>query len=85
MAVPMPNKFKMPRIKKYDGSGDPMEHVKNFREHLILHGTSDEIACKVFPLTLVEEVKDWFARLPPKFVDKFKDLGYLFLAQFLAT
>ena len=85
MTFPMSDKFKMPRIEKYNGSGYLTEHVENFREHLILHGTPDEIACKAFPLTLARVANDWFARLLPKSVDNFKDLGYLFLAQFLAT
>jgi hypothetical protein len=71
MAFPMPDKFKMPRISKYDCSGDLAEHVKNFWEHLVLHGTPDEIACRAFPLTLSEVAKDWFDKLTPKLADKF--------------
>jgi hypothetical protein len=37
------------------------------------------------PLTLTGVVKDWFTRLSPKSIDNFKELGYQFLAQFLAT
>jgi hypothetical protein len=81
----MPDKFKMPRIKKYDGSGDPQAHLKAFKEYLILHGTPNEIACRAFPLTLTGVAKDWFIRLPSKSVNNFNELGYLFLAQFLAT
>jgi hypothetical protein len=81
----MPDKFKMPRVEKYDGSGDPKVHIEAFQEHLILHGTSDEIACRAFPLTLTKVAKNWFTGLPPKLVDNFKELGYQFLAQFLAT
>jgi hypothetical protein len=81
---PMPNKFKMPRIEKYDESGDPQAHLEAFREHIILHGTPNEIACKAFPLTLRGVAKDWFTELPPKSVGTFKELGHLFLTQFLA-
>jgi hypothetical protein len=84
-AYPMPDKFKMPRIEKYDGNGDPQEHLEAFREHIVLHGTPDEIACRAFPLTLKGVAKDWFTGLPPKSVATFKDLGRLFLTQFLAT
>jgi hypothetical protein len=84
-AYTMPDKFKMPRVKKYDGSEDPQAHLEAFREHIILHGTPDEIACRAFPLTLKGMVKDWFTRLPPKSVGTFKEVGCLFLAQFLAT
>ena len=54
-------------------------------EHIVLHGTPNAIACRAFPLTLKEVAKDWFTGLPPKSVDTFKELGRLFLAQFLAT
>ena len=54
----MPDKFKMPRVEKYDGSGDPKVHLEAFQEHFILHGTPDEIACRAFPLTLTRMVKD---------------------------
>jgi hypothetical protein len=66
MAFPMPHKFKMPCVDKYDGNRDPTEYVENFRAHLILHGTPYEIACRAFLLTLAGVAKDWFARLPPK-------------------
>jgi hypothetical protein len=84
-AYPMPDKFKMPWIKKYDGNEDPQAYLEAFREHLILHGTSDEIACRAFPLTLKGMAKDWFTGLPLKSVGTFKELGCLFLTQFLAT
>jgi hypothetical protein len=74
-AFNMPEKFKMPRIEKYDGSGDPQSHLKAFREHIVLHGTLDAIACRAFPLTLTGVAKDWFAGLPPRSVGTFKELG----------
>jgi hypothetical protein len=84
-AYPMPDKFKMPQIEKYNGSGDPQDHLEAFREHIILHGTPNEIACRAFPLTLTGVTKEWFTGLPPKSVGNFKELGRLFLTQFLAT
>jgi hypothetical protein len=84
-AYPMPVKFKMPRIEKYDGSEDPQDHLEAFREHLILHGTPDEIAGRAFPLTLKGVAKDWFTGLSPKSIGTFKELGHLFLTQFIVT
>jgi hypothetical protein len=57
-AYPMHDKFKMPWIEKYNGSGDPQDHLEAFREHLILHGTPNEIAYRTFPLTLKGVAKD---------------------------
>ena len=79
-AYAMHDKFKMPRVEKYDRSGDPQAHLEAFREHIILHGTSDAIACRGFPLTLKGVAKDWFTGLPPKSVGTFKELGWLFLS-----
>jgi hypothetical protein len=78
-AYPMPDKFQMPRIEKYDGGGDPQAHLEAFREHIILHATLDEIACRAFPLTLKGMAKDWFTGLPPKSVGTFKEIGRMFL------
>jgi hypothetical protein len=62
---PLLDKFKDPRVDKYDGSGDPSDHVEGFRAHLALHGTPDEIACRAFPMTLKVVAKDWFSNLKP--------------------
>ena len=81
----MLDKFKMPRVEKYDRRADPQAHMEAFWEQLILHGTPDEIAYRTFSLTLTGVAKDCFTRIVPKSVDNFKELGYQFLAQFLAT
>ena len=48
-AYTMPDKFKMPRVEKYDGNGDPQAHLEAFREHIIMHGTPDAIPCRALP------------------------------------
>jgi hypothetical protein len=80
---PLPDKFKDPRVDKYDGSGDPFDHVEGFRAHLALHGTPDEIACRAFPLTLKGVAKDWFNNLKPQSIDNFDMIGRQFMNQFL--
>ncbi|XP_059431626.1 uncharacterized protein LOC132165149 [Corylus avellana] len=66
LGFPLPVNFKMPRVDKYDGNGDPAEHMESIRTHFSFHRTPDEIACRIFPLTLAGVAKDWFARLPAK-------------------
>ncbi|XP_059436658.1 uncharacterized protein LOC132169680 [Corylus avellana] len=73
MRYPFPDKYKVPRVDKYDGSGDPTEHMESFLAHLILHGTPVEIACCAFPLTLKGVAKDWFGGLDPKKNESLKD------------
>jgi hypothetical protein len=81
----LPNKFKDPRVDKYDGSGDPSDHVEGFHVHLVLHGTLDEIACRAFLLTLKGVAKDWFSNLKPQSIDNFDTLRRQFMNQFLAV
>jgi hypothetical protein len=85
MRFPLPDKFKDPRVDKYDGSGDPFDHVEGFRTHLAPHGTPDEIACRAFPFTLKGVAKEWFSNLKPQSIDSFDMLGCQFLNQFLAV
>jgi hypothetical protein len=79
----LPEKFKVPQILSYAGDGDPLDHLENFRAHLDLHGTPDEVACRAFPLTLSGNARDWFRKLPPNSVDQFKELSKIFLTEFL--
>lgn len=46
----LPEKLKVPHILSYIGDGDPLDHLENFRVHIDLHETLDEIACRAFPL-----------------------------------
>jgi hypothetical protein len=45
----------------------------------------DEVACWTFPLILSGSARDWFKKLSPDSVDKFEDLGRIFLTKFLAS
>jgi hypothetical protein len=84
MRFPLPDKFKDPRVDKYDGRVDPSDHVEGFRAHLELCGTPNEIACQAIPLTLKGVAKEWFSNLKPQSIDSFDMLGHQFQNQFLA-
>ena len=72
---PLPNKFKSPQISSYNRVGDPMEHLENYRMHLALHATLDEVACRAFPTTLSGNAREWFRTLTPGSTDTFEDLA----------
>jgi hypothetical protein len=80
----LPEKFKVLKILCYAEDEYPLDHLENFRAHLDLHGTLDEVACQAFPLTLSGNAWDWFKKLAPNFVDKFKELCKIFLMKFQA-
>jgi hypothetical protein len=78
----LPEKFKVPDIAIYTELEDPIKHLENYRSHLDLHGTPDEIACRAFPLPW--HTRDWFRQLPPKSINDLDALDKTFLTQFLA-
>ncbi|KAL2519402.1 Retrotrans gag domain-containing protein [Abeliophyllum distichum] len=64
MAVPLPPKFKEP-TGEFDGTGDPIDHIRTFQDRVRLHNWPDAIACRAFPMTLRKDAREWFDTLPP--------------------
>jgi hypothetical protein len=84
MAIQLPEKFKILAIQAYTRIEDPTEHLDNYKMHMDLQGTPQEMACRAFPLTLSGSAWDWFQKLPPSSITCFDDLGRKFVTQFLA-
>ncbi|KAL2525114.1 Uncharacterized protein Adt_10168 [Abeliophyllum distichum] len=58
MAVPLPRDFKQPKMEKYDGSSDPVDHLRSFVDLMRLQATPDTIMCRAFLPTLRREARD---------------------------
>lgn len=46
MAVQLSEKFKIPAIQTYIGVEDPIEYLDNYKTHMDLQGTPQELACQ---------------------------------------
>ncbi|KAL2525188.1 Uncharacterized protein Adt_10242 [Abeliophyllum distichum] len=57
-------------MEKYDGSSDPVDHLRSFVDLMRLQATPDAIMCRAFPPTLRREARDWVATLPQNRSDK---------------
>ncbi|KAL2476710.1 Ribonuclease H [Abeliophyllum distichum] len=57
MAVSLPRDFKQPKMEKYDGSSDPVDHLRSFVDLMRLQATPDAIMCRAFPPTLRRKAK----------------------------
>ncbi|KAL2484811.1 Uncharacterized protein Adt_29567 [Abeliophyllum distichum] len=75
IVVPLPLDFKQPKMEKYDGSSDHIDHLRNFVDLMRLEATSDAIMCRVFPPTLRQEARDWVATISPKLIRTFDDFS----------
>ncbi|KAL2527702.1 Retrotrans gag domain-containing protein [Abeliophyllum distichum] len=85
MAVPLPRDFKQPKMEKYDGSSDPVDHLRSFVDLMRLQTTPDAIMCRAFPPTLRREARDWMATLSPKSIRTFDEFSKNFAAYFTSS
>ncbi|XP_073121038.1 uncharacterized protein [Henckelia pumila] len=82
---PLPVQFKSAKIKGYDGSGDPEEHMARFKNVAMLHCYNDQIKCKVFLTTLEDSAQRWFENLKDGSIDVFKKFREIFLQHFSSS
>ncbi|XP_073133622.1 uncharacterized protein [Henckelia pumila] len=79
---PLPLNYKSAKIREYDGSTDPEEHLARFENVAMLHCYGDKIKCKVFLTTLVDSAQRWFEKLEPQSVQSFAEFKQVFLQYF---
>ena len=77
-------KFKAPSLEKYNGQGDPEDHVMNYKTAMRLLGATDALMCLAFPTTLKGHARDWYNNLPRGSIVSFRNLVVLFCNQFAA-
>ncbi|XP_075475721.1 uncharacterized protein LOC142510296 [Primulina tabacum] len=82
---PLSGHFKSAKIKDYDGSSDPEEHLAHFENMAMLHCYGDQIKCKVFLTTLIDSAQRWFEGLAPQSILSFEDFQKVFLHQFRSS
>ena len=77
-SFPLPLKFRMPQVKSYNGSKDPLGHLESFKTLMHLQGMANDIMCKAFPTMLKGLARVWFSRLTPNSISTFKKLSTQF-------
>ncbi|KAL2465981.1 Retrotrans gag domain-containing protein [Abeliophyllum distichum] len=85
MAVPLPRDFKQPKMEKYDGSSDPVNHFRSFVDLMRLQAIPDVIMCRAFPPTLRREARDLVATLSPKSIRTFDEFSKNFTTYFASS
>nr|GEX61897.1 reverse transcriptase domain-containing protein [Tanacetum cinerariifolium] len=74
-------KTRMPNIiKRYDGTGDPEDHVKVFQAAAQVERWAMPTWCHMFNSTLIGAARVWFDELPPESIDGYKDMKAAFLS-----
>ncbi|XP_013594664.1 PREDICTED: uncharacterized protein LOC106302772 [Brassica oleracea var. oleracea] len=64
----MPRKFYFPSIKMYDGTGDPDDHIAQYKQRMLAVALPKEsreaTMCKGFGSTLIGPALQWYINLP---------------------
>ncbi|XP_058079752.1 uncharacterized protein LOC131227948 [Magnolia sinica] len=58
----MPQRFRIPPVIQYSGSGDPSEHVEAYRSWMQIQMATDAMMCQGFSITLTGSAWNYIAR-----------------------
>ena len=81
MAVTLPPKYVVPALV-YKGKTDLNHHVEKFNEMIGIQVLNDFQRCRVFPLTLKGQAREWYQRLKKGSIGNFKELCEVFAVHF---
>ncbi|XP_031090935.1 uncharacterized protein LOC115995927 [Ipomoea triloba] len=72
-----------PTVRKFDGTGDPQEHVLAYQAAMMLMGSSEAAMCRAFFSTLLGGAQRWFTNLPGGSISSFHELEMKFITSFM--
>ena len=75
----LPEGFKLPTIKAYEGKSDPQDHLDHFNDLMELHLVSEMAKCRVFAVTLANRAKKWLKGIVPGSITSWQQLSMSFL------
>ncbi|KAL0283947.1 UNVERIFIED_CONTAM: hypothetical protein Sangu_2857300 [Sesamum angustifolium] len=79
MVEKLPAHFQAPsHLLAYDGTIDPVEHIREFENTSLLHRYTDVIKCPIFLTTLAISAQQWFDLLPAGSIRYFSKFSSLF-------
>nr|XP_023896904.1 uncharacterized protein LOC112008797 [Quercus suber] len=83
LECPFSPKFHLPQLEFYDGTKDPLDHIRAFKTILNLQQTANEVICRSFPATLRGAARVWFSKLPASSIANFEQLNDSFIRHFI--
>ena len=70
----LPKRFHQPTFAMYNGRTDPVEHVSQFKQKMVVHSQDETLLCRVFPSSLGPMLMRWFDGLRTTSISSFKKL-----------
>ena len=79
----LPKRFHQPTFAMYNGRTDPVEHVSQFKQKMVVHSQDEALMCKVFSSILGPMSMRWFDGLRTNSISSFKKLTQSFCSRFI--
>ena len=79
----LPRRFHQPTFTMYNGRTDPMEHVSQFKQKMVVHSQDEVLLYRVFPSSLGPMPMRWFDELRTNSISSFKKLTQSFCSRFI--
>ena len=67
-------RFQQPAFSIYNGNTDPVEHVSQFNQRMVVHSKDEVLMCKVFLSSLGLATMRWFNGLKANSIDSYRQL-----------
>ena len=74
-ATAYPPGFRMPHLSKFDGDGDPSDHLGMFNTLMMAHNIGSELRCLIFPSTLIGPARQWFKQCKKQSICSWKSFS----------
>ncbi|XP_018466684.2 uncharacterized protein LOC108838220 [Raphanus sativus] len=88
-SIEMPRKFSFPSIKMYEGTGDPDNHIAQYKQRMVAvaipKDAREATMCKGFGSTLTGPALQWYINLPTGSIASFAALSDKFVEQFACS
>ena len=79
----LPRRFHQPTFTMYNRRTDPVEHVSQFKQKMVVHSQDEALLCRVFPSSLGPMPMRWFDGLRMNSINSFKKLTKSFCSRFI--
>ena len=81
----LPQRFQQPAFTLYNGNTDPVEHVSQFNQRMVVHSKNEALMYKVFPSSLGSMAMRWFNGLKVNSINSYRQLTQAFGSRFVAN
>ena len=81
----IPRGFNLPNFSKYDGKADPIAHLKDFQQALILWEGDETLYCRMFASSLGRMALSWYHKLPSRSISSWEQLAEQFVGRFMIS